>query len=102
MRAGEIRTIIVTFPFLIASSVLLYKRAILGEEQRRLPRPATVSENARVQRHGQAGATATGDEGIPSDVLQRIKEAEAANEASSRRYLEHRSVLENQEPGVYN
>lgn len=34
----RIRAIIISAPFLIASSILLYKRLVLGEEQRLLPK----------------------------------------------------------------
>jgi hypothetical protein len=36
----SIRTIIIATPFLVASSILMYKRLVLGEEQKHLPRPS--------------------------------------------------------------
>lgn len=36
---NSIRTIIIATPFLVASSILIYKRLVLGEEQKHLPRP---------------------------------------------------------------
>jgi len=37
-QARRVRTIIVTLPIIIASSVILFKREVLGEQQRQLPR----------------------------------------------------------------
>ncbi|BGP19260.1 hypothetical protein JCM10213_008221 [Rhodosporidiobolus nylandii] len=69
----RIRTIIITAPFLVASSILLYKRLVLGEEQRHLPRPplgrAQQAERERLQQKD-------GLEGVPSEVMAKIREAE--------------------------
>ncbi|KAF8902528.1 hypothetical protein CPB84DRAFT_1846185 [Gymnopilus junonius] len=37
LEARRIRLIIVSLPILVASSLVLYKRLVLGEEQRKLP-----------------------------------------------------------------
>ncbi|GAA6002958.1 uncharacterized protein JCM10292_000266 [Rhodotorula paludigena] len=63
----RIRAIIISAPFLVASSILLYKRLVLGEEQRRLP----GSSRSALPVPGDGGP-----EGMPQDVLKRIKEAE--------------------------
>ncbi|BGP50859.1 hypothetical protein JCM10450v2_006785 [Rhodotorula kratochvilovae] len=69
----RIRTIIITAPFLVASSLLLYKRLVLGEDQRRLPpRPNVVTPGATAVQAAQGGEF----EGMPADVAARIKEAE--------------------------
>ncbi|GAA6050369.1 hypothetical protein JCM3770_004004 [Rhodotorula araucariae] len=69
----RIRTIIITAPFLVASSLLLYKRLVLGEEQRRLPpRPGVVTPGAVAVQAPPRDAL----EGIPADVAAPIREAE--------------------------
>lgn len=35
--AKRVRTIIIATPFLVASSILLYQRLVLGKEQRKIP-----------------------------------------------------------------
>ncbi|GAA6061802.1 hypothetical protein JCM10212_004858 [Sporobolomyces blumeae] len=84
--ARRIRTIIIATPFLVASSILMYKRLFLGEEQRRLPRPAPLGSP-------EASATIAGTlrevaseppiksdrgewNGVPDDVRRRIQAAE--------------------------
>ncbi|GAA5836605.1 hypothetical protein JCM9279_000442 [Rhodotorula babjevae] len=70
----RIRTIIISAPFLVASSLLLYKRLYKGEEQRRLPpRPGMAGAQAvPVQQRERKGDL----EGVPADVAQRIRAAE--------------------------
>ncbi|GAA5953781.1 hypothetical protein JCM3765_006964 [Sporobolomyces pararoseus] len=71
----RIRTIIIATPFLVASSILLYKRLFLGEEQKRLPR--TVSNLSQPVRNGAGSGNETGEwNGVPEDVRRRIQEAE--------------------------
>ncbi|KAH9834813.1 uncharacterized protein C8Q71DRAFT_126107 [Rhodofomes roseus] len=41
-QARRLRTIIVTVPIMAATSFVLYKRLVLGEPQRTLPRTETV------------------------------------------------------------
>ncbi|ORY39484.1 hypothetical protein BCR35DRAFT_311479 [Leucosporidium creatinivorum] len=52
---NSIRTIIIATPFLVASSILMYKRLVLGEEQKHLPRP---------------------NQGPSKEMIEAIKEAE--------------------------
>lgn len=66
----RIRTIIITAPFLVASSLLLYKRLVLGQEQRKLPRPP-VSPMSGAQQ-----VKPDEFEGAPAEVAARIREAE--------------------------
>ncbi|GAA5896630.1 hypothetical protein JCM8208_004250 [Rhodotorula glutinis] len=70
----RIRTIIISAPFLVASSLLLYKRLYLGEEQKHLPPRPGMSGAAAVpvQQREQMGDL----EGVPKDVARRIREAE--------------------------
>ncbi|GAA6010899.1 hypothetical protein JCM10207_003980 [Rhodosporidiobolus poonsookiae] len=79
----RIRTIIITAPFVVASSILLYKRLVLGEEQRHLPRPVRgVSVDGRPMQQPLSGPgkpsekREDGFEGMPADVAARIREAE--------------------------
>ncbi|KAF9556819.1 hypothetical protein CPC08DRAFT_710906 [Agrocybe pediades] len=46
LEARRIRMIIVSLPILVASSYVLYKRVVYGEEQRRLPK---VGEDGSVR-----------------------------------------------------
>ncbi|GAA5838554.1 hypothetical protein JCM3766R1_006009 [Sporobolomyces carnicolor] len=75
----RIRTIIIATPFLVASSVLLYKRLFLGEEQKRLPRPVPASQRP----------PADGGEwqGMPEDVRRRIQEAEKGADYDGNRRI---------------
>lgn len=52
--AKRLRTIIIAFPLLVVTSAILYRRAYLGEEQRRIPRDVTDSRVAH-ERIGQVG-----------------------------------------------
>jgi len=47
----RIRNIIIATPFLVASSILLYKRLVLGEEQRKMPKmvPAPTREREELE-----------------------------------------------------
>ena len=38
----RIRAIIISTPLLVASSILMYKRLVLGEEQKRMPKPRPI------------------------------------------------------------
>ncbi|GAA5948422.1 hypothetical protein JCM3775_003938, partial [Rhodotorula graminis] len=73
-----IRTIIISAPFLVASSLLLYKRLYLGEEQRHLPpRPHLVAGGGATAIPAQQHRELKGDlEGVPHDVARRIRDAE--------------------------
>ncbi|GAA5852236.1 hypothetical protein JCM5353_004081 [Sporobolomyces roseus] len=73
----RIRTIIIASPFLVASSILLYKRLFLGEEQRRLPRPAQLQGNLPVEARDHGNGEW---KGVPEDVRKRIQQAEEGNE----------------------
>ncbi|KPV74009.1 uncharacterized protein RHOBADRAFT_66697 [Rhodotorula graminis WP1] len=70
----RIRTIIISAPFLVASSLLLYKRLYLGEEQRHLPpRPPHMATAVPAQQQREL----KGDlEGVPADIARRIRDAE--------------------------
>lgn len=81
---NSLTRVIVTLPFVIVSSWILYKRLILGEEQRTMPRPGqpgadqhvlgtSLSEEARRRRDGQPDGRI---QGMPDDLAQRISEAE--------------------------
>ncbi|GAA5954963.1 hypothetical protein JCM21900_005948 [Sporobolomyces salmonicolor] len=80
-EARNIRNIIISTPFLIASSYLLYKRLYLGEEQRRLPIPPADGSGVGMGAHSAAleAAGVKGEEwkGVPEGVRKRIQEAEA-------------------------
>ncbi|QPK66919.1 hypothetical protein CNBG_10103 [Cryptococcus deuterogattii R265] len=52
--AKRLRTIIISFPLLVVTSAILYRRAYLGEEQRKIPRDITDSRVAH-ERIGQVG-----------------------------------------------
>ncbi|SCZ95333.1 BZ3500_MvSof-1268-A1-R1_Chr11-2g03439 [Microbotryum saponariae] len=54
--AKRLRTIIIATPFLVGSSILLYKRLMLGEEQRLLPRPTPPTQHmiGRIKKAEQA------------------------------------------------
>ncbi|GAA5867601.1 hypothetical protein JCM3774_001524 [Rhodotorula dairenensis] len=77
--------VIVTLPFVIVSSWILYKRLVLGEQQRTMPRPGqpgadqhvlgtSLSQEAR-RRHGRGGDEDR-IEGMPDELAQKIREAE--------------------------
>ncbi|WWD18674.1 hypothetical protein CI109_103128 [Kwoniella shandongensis] len=51
--AKRLRTIIVSFPILVVTSAILYRRAYLGEEQRTIPR--NVADPRIDERIGQVG-----------------------------------------------
>lgn len=74
----RIRTIIISAPFLVASSLLLYKRLYLGEEQKRLPPPlrsgVPVAEAVQAPTLGNQRRDEL--EGVPADVARRIRDAE--------------------------
>ncbi|GAA5866686.1 hypothetical protein JCM1840_002430 [Sporobolomyces johnsonii] len=77
-EARNIRNIIISAPFLVASSWLLYKRLYLGEEQRRLPRPPAVGSGVGMGAHSAALEAADEEwKGVPDDVRRRIQEAES-------------------------
>ncbi|CAK9784565.1 hypothetical protein CC85DRAFT_283015 [Cutaneotrichosporon oleaginosum] len=40
--AKRLRTVVIAFPVLVVTSAILYRRAFMGEEQRRIPRPQEV------------------------------------------------------------
>ncbi|RSH88506.1 uncharacterized protein EHS24_001051 [Apiotrichum porosum] len=40
--AKRLRTIIISFPILVVTTAILYRRTYLGEEQRRIPGPNEV------------------------------------------------------------
>ncbi|BGP26945.1 hypothetical protein JCM10295v2_005907 [Rhodotorula toruloides] len=76
----RISTIIVSFPFLVATSFLLYRRLVLGEEQKRMPRPGQpganlpmlsggIGEVHQQQRGGEFGA-------MPEELQRQIREEE--------------------------
>lgn len=81
---------IVTLPFVIVSSWILYKRLVLGEQQRTMPRPGqpgadqhvlgtSLSEEARRRaRGGGGGGGGDGEriEGMPEELAQKVREAE--------------------------
>ncbi|GAA6033042.1 hypothetical protein JCM8097_000115 [Rhodosporidiobolus ruineniae] len=74
----RLRTIIITTPFVVASSILLYKRLFLGEEQRTLPRlPVGRAKEAAERAKAGAAAFVDGWDGLPEDVAQRLREEEA-------------------------
>ncbi|WWC88454.1 uncharacterized protein L201_003365 [Kwoniella dendrophila CBS 6074] len=58
--AKRLRTIIVSFPILVVTTAILYRRAYLGEEQRTIPRDITDAKVAQ-ERIGQVG-------GVPWEV----------------------------------
>lgn len=77
---------IVTLPFVIVSSWILYKRLVLGEQQRTMPRPGqpgaeqhvlgtSLSEEARRRARG-GGGDDERIEGMPEELAQKIREAE--------------------------
>ncbi|WWD05098.1 hypothetical protein V865_003170 [Kwoniella europaea PYCC6329] len=58
--AKRLRTIIVSFPILVVTTAILYRRTMLGEEQRKIPRDTTDAKIAQ-ERIGQVG-------GVPWEV----------------------------------
>ncbi|TEB32718.1 hypothetical protein FA13DRAFT_1790430 [Coprinellus micaceus] len=52
-QAKRLKTIIISLPILVAASVVYYKREVLGEPQRTIPKP-------------QQNATATSQSNVPS------------------------------------
>ncbi|GAA5874049.1 hypothetical protein JCM8547_004815 [Rhodosporidiobolus lusitaniae] len=74
----RLRTIIITTPFVVASSILLYKRLVLGEEQKHLPRPGYRRAQAAAQAQ-QAKKMSEGEfEGMPEELRRQIRQAEEA------------------------
>ncbi|POY76459.1 hypothetical protein BMF94_0660 [Rhodotorula taiwanensis] len=78
--------VIVTLPFVVVSSWILYKRLVLGEQQRTMPRPGqpgadqhvlatSLSQEAR-RKNGEAAFGADRREGMPDDLARRVREAE--------------------------
>ncbi|KAI0292871.1 hypothetical protein BC826DRAFT_1105277 [Russula brevipes] len=47
-QGQRLRTIIVTVPIMAATSVVLYKRLVLGEPQRKLPRPGERDTDRKI------------------------------------------------------
>ncbi|GAA5932204.1 uncharacterized protein JCM15063_001153 [Sporobolomyces koalae] len=91
----RIRTIIISTPFLVASSILLYKRLFLGEEQKHLPRPNNSSYPSSSTTTS-AGPTLSKDKlmsqpisnewnGVPDDVRRRIQAAEDQGNSNGTR-----------------
>ncbi|OCF35105.1 hypothetical protein I317_01815 [Kwoniella heveanensis CBS 569] len=66
-NAKRLRTIIVSFPILVVTTAILYRRAYLGEEQRRIPKDVHDPRIAQERIGGQVG-------GVPWEV--QGKEAE--------------------------
>ncbi|GAA6017785.1 hypothetical protein JCM11491_004618 [Sporobolomyces phaffii] len=82
----RIRTIIIATPFLVASSILLYKRLFLGEEQKRLPRPAHLATPSPPPADPSRRPNETGEwSGVPDDVRRRIQQAEEGAHEAGRR-----------------
>jgi len=73
LNSYRIRTIIIATPFLVASSLLLYKRLFLGEEQKRLPRPQRIRGDLPIEARGGIEGEW---KGVPEDVRKRIQQAE--------------------------
>jgi hypothetical protein len=73
------RTIIIATPFLVASSLLLYKRLFLGEEQRHLPRVPVVgrAETAAKAQANEVKQDGVGWDEMPKDLAARVRAAEA-------------------------
>ncbi|GAA5918319.1 hypothetical protein JCM6882_008212 [Rhodosporidiobolus microsporus] len=67
----RLRAIIISTPFLVASSILLYKRLVLGEEQRHLPRPHPTRDGTGLTKKDEDGFGA-----MPDAVQRRIRELE--------------------------
>ncbi|WWC70975.1 uncharacterized protein I206_104928 [Kwoniella pini CBS 10737] len=65
--AKRLRTIIVSFPILVVTTAILYRRTMLGEEQRKIPRDITDLATAQ-ERIGQVG-------GVPWEVQGMEHEA---------------------------
>ncbi|GAA5985236.1 hypothetical protein JCM10908_002579 [Rhodotorula pacifica] len=76
--------VIVTLPFVIVSSWILYKRLVLGEQQRTMPRPGQPGADQQVlgtslSQEARRRAGAKDEEridGMPEDLAQKIREAE--------------------------
>ncbi|WRT67992.1 uncharacterized protein IL334_004967 [Kwoniella shivajii] len=75
-NAKRLRTIIVSFPLLVVTTVILYRRTMLGEEQRKIPRNITDSRIAQ-ERLGQVG-------GVPWEVQTLDREAKQTESTQSR------------------
>ncbi|PRQ75785.1 hypothetical protein AAT19DRAFT_12807 [Rhodotorula toruloides] len=77
LEQKRISTIIVSFPFLVATSVLLYRRLFLGEEQKRMPRPGEPGANMPMLSGGMGEGERGGEFGsMPEELQRRIREEE--------------------------
>ncbi|BGP34614.1 hypothetical protein JCM10296v2_006436 [Rhodotorula toruloides] len=77
LEQKRISTIIVSFPFLVATSVLLYRRLFLGEEQKRMPRPGQPGANMPMLSGGVGEGERGGEFGaMPEELQRRIREEE--------------------------
>ncbi|KAN0111675.1 hypothetical protein V8E52_008236 [Russula decolorans] len=47
-QGQRLRTVILTVPIMVATSVVLYKRLVLGEPQRNLPRPGERDADRKI------------------------------------------------------
>jgi len=52
-QGRRLRIIILTVPIMAATSVVLYKRLVLGEPQRKLPRPGDRNTDRKIVEFGQ-------------------------------------------------
>ncbi|KAI0251889.1 hypothetical protein BJV78DRAFT_1207531 [Lactifluus subvellereus] len=59
-QGQRLRTIILTVPIIAATSVVLYKRLVLGEPQRKLPRPGERNSDRRIVEFGREESTDPG------------------------------------------
>lgn len=87
LSVHRLTRVIVTLPFVIVSSWILYKRLVLGEQQRTMPRPGqpgadqhvlgtSLSEEARRRARGGGGGDDERIEGMPEELAERVREAE--------------------------